>query len=94
MGAAVEQNVHAAVAVADHDHGLPSELGGDVVAGLRHLAGMADEQPRLAEDALHLELEDVRIGVDVAVHATGLDEAGDVIGMSVAHGICSRLRTS
>ena len=32
VGAAVEQDVHAAVAVARHDHRLAPELGGDVVA--------------------------------------------------------------
>ena len=38
---------------------------------------MADEQPGAAEDALHLELEHVRIGVDAPVHAAGLDQPGD-----------------
>ena len=65
--------MHAAVAMADHDHGLAADLRGDEVAGLRHLARVPDEQPSAAEDALHLQLEHLRIGVDVAVHATGLD---------------------
>jgi hypothetical protein len=84
MGAAVEQHVDGTVAVAHHDHGLAAELGGDVVAGLPHLAGMANIKPGAAEDALHFKLEDFGIGVDVAVHPSGLDQDRD-ISVSVAH---------
>ena len=45
-----------------HDHRLAAEIGGDVVARVRHLAGVADEQPGAAEHALHLELEHVGVG--------------------------------
>src|SRR5262249_24085420 len=86
MAAAVEQHVHLAVAVTHHDHGLAAELGGDVIAGRGNLARMPDIEPGAAEDALHLELEDRGIGIDVAVHAAGLDQLRDVIGVSVAHG--------
>jgi hypothetical protein len=93
MGAAVEQNVDAAIVVARHDHRLAAEIGGDVVARLTHLAGMADEQPSAAEDALHLQLEDLGIGVDPAVHAPRLDQSADLI-RPVQHGSMSSLRRS
>ena len=86
VGAAVEQHLHAAVAVARHDHRLAPELGGDVVTRIRHLAAVADEQPGAAEDALHLEFENLGIGIDAPVHAAGLDERGDLVRISVAHG--------
>ena len=85
MGAAVEQHVHAAIAMPGHDHGLAAEFRGEVVAGLRHLAGVADVKPGAGEDALHLQFENVGIGVDVAVHPPRLDQLGDVLGASVAH---------
>ena len=50
---------------------------------------MADEQPGAAEDALHLQLEQVGIGIDAPVHAAGLDQLGDLVGVSVAHGSIS-----
>src|SRR5262249_58402137 len=88
VGAAVEQHVGAAVAVADHDHGLAAELGSDVVANVRHLALVADEQPGAAENALHLEFEQLGIGVDATMHTTGLDQPGDLV--SVAHAVFSK----
>src|SRR5262245_43349714 len=57
VAAAIEQHLHAAVAVTAHDHRLTAELSGDVVARIRHLAGVADEQPSRSENARHLELE-------------------------------------
>ena len=86
MGAAVEEHVDRAVPMAGHHHRLPSELGGEVIAGIGNLAHVPDEQPSPPEDALHLELEDVRVGVDPLVDAAGLDEVGDLCGTSVAHG--------
>ena len=50
---------------------------------------MADEQPGAAEDALHLELEHVGIGIDAPVHPARLDQLGDFVGVSVAHGYLS-----
>jgi hypothetical protein len=73
--------------MARHDHRLASELGGDVVAGLRDLAGVPYEQPGAAEDALHLELEDIRIRVHAAMNPARLDQLGDFVRISVAHGI-------
>ena len=85
VGAAVEQHMHRTVAVARHDHRLAAKLGGDVVARVRHLAGMADKKPGAAEDPLHFQFEQVGIRIDAPVHAPGLDQLGNLFGVSVAH---------
>ena len=86
MGAAVEKDMHVAVTVARHDHRLAAELGRDVVAWIRYLAGMPDEQPGAAENALHLQLEDVSISVNAPMHTARLDKFGYVIRIAVDHG--------
>src|SRR5262249_60531965 len=73
---------------------LHAGLGGDDVPGLRSLAHTPDEHPGAAEDARHLQLEQVWIGVDVAVHAPGRDQPGDVLGIAVAHGQHSRSKSA
>ena len=70
-----------------HDDRLAAELGGDEIAGIRDLARMTDEQPGAAEDAFHLQVEQVRIGIDAPVHTAGLDELFDLVGVAVAHGL-------
>src|SRR4051812_43359173 len=85
MGAAVEKDVHLAITMARHDHRLAAELGRDVVARIRHLAGMSDEQPSAAENALHLQLEDVSISVNAPMHTARLDKFGDVVRIAVDH---------
>src|SRR4029077_18523161 len=87
MGAAVEQHLHRAVAVPHHDDRLAAPIGGDEVARVRRLAGVADEQPGAAKNALHLQVEKVGIGIDAPVHAAGLDELSDLLGVAVAHKI-------
>src|SRR3954471_10785006 len=90
MGAAVEQHMDAAVVVAAHDHGLASEFGRSVVAWVRYLARMADIEPGAAEDALHLEFENVGVHIDAPVHAARLDQFCNPVRMSVAHIITLR----
>ena len=86
VGAAVEQHVDAAVAVPRHDHRLPPEFGGEIIARIGDLAGMADEQPGPPENPLHLQFEDIRIGIDAAVDASGLDQFCDRSGVPIHHG--------
>src|SRR5262249_35807276 len=74
MAAAVEQHADAAVTLAHHDDGLTPELGGVGVAGVGDLALMADIEPGPAEQTLHLELEDLRVGVDTPADAPDIDE--------------------
>jgi hypothetical protein len=47
---------------------------------------VADEQPGAPENPLHLQFEHVRVGIDPAMDAAGLNQAGDRFGTSVAHG--------
>jgi len=46
---------------------------------------VAEQQPGPAEQPLHLELEHVRIGVNGAVDAIGLDQSDDVVGAERRH---------
>src|ERR1044072_3265512 len=62
----------------NHDHRLAADLHRPVVADSRHLALVPDVGPHLVEDALHLELENRRIGIDAAVNAIGLHRLGDI----------------
>ena len=68
VGALVVHHVQRAVVVAHHHHRLAADLGREIVAGIFHLALVADIDPGRAEQALHLQLEDRRIGVDLPVH--------------------------
>src|SRR5260221_3542853 len=77
MAAAVVEDMHGAVAVPAHDDGLPAERRRDVVAGLRHLAVVADIDPGPPEDPRHLELEQLGIDIDVAVNAFRFDQLAD-----------------
>ena len=72
--AAVVQHPHLHVLAAHHDHRLAADGHGRVVAGLFHLRLVAAIDPDLLEDVLDLALENVRVGIDQAVHAVGLDE--------------------
>ena len=65
--AAIVQHMHRAVVVPRHQHRLRADRGGEVVAGVRHLGVVADIDPGVGEQALHLQREDVGISVDVAV---------------------------
>ena len=86
MAAAVEQHMDAAVAMPRHHHRLPPEFGGKKIARIGDLAGMADEQPGPAENPLHLQFEDIRIGIDAPVDASRLDQFCDRSGVPIHHG--------
>ena len=74
MAATVEHQMHLAVGMAAHDHRLAAQGRGDVIAGIRHLAIMADDQPRAREYALHLELEHLGTGIEIAMHPVGSNQ--------------------
>src|SRR5207247_9189369 len=74
MHAAVDQHAHRAVALARDDHRLAAHAGGEVIARRGDLAVVPEDQPGAAEDALHLEFEDRRIGVHRALHPVGLHQ--------------------
>ena len=82
MGAAVEQHLHAAVALTHHHDRLPAHMGGDEIAGPRDLAVMAEQEPGPAEDPRHLQIEECRIGIGVPVHPSGLHQVRDSLRSS------------
>ena len=69
MAAGVEEAAQPPLAVAHHDDRLRAHHRGEEIMRARDLAFEADEQPSGAEDVLHLEIEDVGIGEDLAPHA-------------------------
>ena len=91
VAAAVEQHPHHAVAAPHDDHGLLADMGGDEIARLAHLALMRDPDPGPLEDALHLELEQLRVaverGVDAVVQHQGVDVGlrGSAVQQGCAH---------
>jgi hypothetical protein len=84
MGALVVDHPHRALFVAHQNDGLAAHARGKIVARLLDLTLVPYINPRGAEDAVHLQLEDGRIGVDAAVHASGRDQPTK-LGIDVAH---------
>lgn len=74
MRTAVGQHLDRAVARPHHDDGLAPELARDPVARVRHLRLVPDEHPAAPEDAIDLVLEDLRIGIEAAMHPPVLDQ--------------------
>ncbi len=83
--AAVVEHPHRTVGAAHHHHRLPADLHGVVVARLGYLRLVSAVDPHALVDALHLQLEDVRIGVDLLAHPVGLDELGKIRNALVKH---------
>src|SRR5581483_9242907 len=79
MRAAIDQYRYRAIIVTHDDDRLASDARSEVVAGGRNLALVAEHQPRAAEDALELELEDRRIGIEGAMHAVGLHQHRELL---------------
>ena len=84
MGALIVNDADGAAGVAHQHHGLAADEGAEIIAGIFHLAFMADIDPGDAENALQLELEDRRIGVNLPVHAAGLDERRQILAHRVS----------
>src|SRR5205085_7019574 len=84
--AAVVEHVNFAVRAAHHEHRLAADLHRVVVAGLRHLALVPAVDPHALVDALHLECENLRIGVHLAPHAIGFDALGKIGNSLLQHG--------
>src|SRR5262249_8721955 len=68
MGAAVKQHKNFSTRVSRQYNGLASEGHGLVVPRVCHLALMADKDPRVVEDPLHLQLKYVRVDVDQSMN--------------------------
>src|SRR5207248_7559671 len=59
MAAGIKEGVDAASGVAPYDHGVFAHEAGDVVARLRNLRLVADEEPAARKDALDLQLVEI-----------------------------------
>ena len=77
MAAAVVQDMNAAIDMPRQNDGLATDPRAEIIARLLDLAFMTDIEPRPAEQARHLKLENSRIGVNPAVHPAGLHEIPD-----------------
>ena len=80
--AAVVQDLYAVRGVAHHDDGLRADRGGVVVAELGHLAVVADIDPGVGEEMLHLQLEQLLVEIEVAMDLGLAHQGGD--GLSIA----------
>jgi len=81
MGAAVKHHMDLAVTVTAHDYRLASNCRRDVIAIIRDLAVMTDKQPDAAKNALHLDVEDFRVDIEVLMDPVGLHEAANSVGV-------------
>ena len=86
MGAGIDETVQfAGLVPGDHDR-LPADVGGEVVAGVGHLAFVGQVDPVALEDVLDLELEDLLVGEDPPVRAVDacLGVVDDGVGENVS----------
>ena len=72
MGAAIVENFHLAIGMAHHDHRLVTHLRSDVITLVRGLAVMADKDPSVCKEVLHLKLVNLFADIGIAVHLIGL----------------------
>ena len=84
--AAIVENLHRVVGVAHHQDRLRADGGAEIVAGICHLAVMADIDPGIGEDMLHLELEHLLVDVDVAMDLGLADQPFDRFEVSTVLG--------
>src|SRR5215470_6082946 len=79
MSALIMKRVYLPTGATNYDDGLRRQLGAEIVALIFDLAFMADVYPGAAKDAFKLKIEDRGIGIQPAMNAGGLHEAGQVI---------------
>src|SRR6266581_5108324 len=80
MRALVMNDPDFALGIAHQHDRLAADKSADVVAGIFHLAFMADVNPSRPEYPLHFEFEDRRIGVEPAMHPAGLHKGVECFG--------------
>src|SRR6516165_10346501 len=69
MAARINECIQFTVTVTRDDDGLPPDMRREIVVLARDLALMRQINPVAFEYVLHLQLEDLRIGEDVAIYA-------------------------
>ena len=76
MRATVQQHMDVAGGMTHLNDRLGADMGAEIIALVRGLAFVADKDPSIGEEMLHLLLEHLRVGVDIAVHLMWLHESG------------------
>jgi hypothetical protein len=67
--AAIVQHVHLTLLISGHYHRyFVRDIGGVIIAAVRHLTIMTDKNPSFAPDAFHLQLKDFLFGVNISVN--------------------------
>src|SRR5262249_40400368 len=79
MAALVVTDANRAIHVPNHHYRPATPTRLEVVDGIPDLAFVADVDPCDAKNALHLQLEDRRVGVQPAVNAPRLNELREVL---------------
>ena len=69
--------MHGVVGVPHHQHRLAADVGRKIVARLGHLALVPHIDPGFREQLVHLDLEQLGIEIDVAMHAIRLHQGAD-----------------
>jgi hypothetical protein len=64
MTAGIVKGPDLLLAVTNNDDGIAADLNREEIAGLRHFAIMADEQPVTIEDVFHVETVVIRIRIE------------------------------
>ena len=85
MRARIAHDVDAAIVGARHQHLVAAEVGAQEVVRLGDLALVGDEQPGAAENPLHLELENARIGVEAPMHHVGAHQFAQLALGNLGH---------
>ena len=80
--AAVVQHPHRVVAVPDHQDRRGADGRAEIVALVGHLAVVADIDPGVGEQVLHLELEHLLVDIDVAMDLGLADQVADGLGVA------------
>ncbi len=69
VAAGIDEGVQLAAPAARNEDGLPAHIGSEVIVVVRDLALVRQVDPVALEDVLHLKLEHLGIGEDVAADA-------------------------
>ena len=93
VGAAVVEDADRPVLAPHHEDRPGADLGGDEVAGSRHLALVPDVHPGVGEEVAHLEREHLFVDVDVAVDLGHPHEAGERLAIPCVLPPSKALRT-
>ena len=81
----IVDDVNAIVAIAHQHHRLAPDPGGEIVAGIFHLALVPDIDPGGGENPFELKLEYCGVLVDAPMHAARLHEAQQLLSGELHH---------